>query len=127
MKNNLRSIISAYPFPWLSVAFVLLCMRISDIVQGAAAGSLGHALTFHASFDHGPDADYGQGDRRIFTAPSMKHPRIGTPGLPANDVVSIAKGEGKVGDALRFHRKAGVPGAVLRAALAEARPRCRRR
>jgi hypothetical protein len=36
----------------------------------------------------------------------MKQPRIGTPGLPARGVVSIAKGEGKVGDALWFHRKA---------------------
>ena len=36
----------------------------------------------------------------------MKHPRTGTTGLPTNGVVSIARGEGKVGDALRFHRKA---------------------
>lgn len=81
-------------------------MGMSDILHAAATTSLGQALTFHASFDHGPDADFGQGDRRIFMAASMKQPRIGTPGLPSNGVVSIAKGEGKVGDALRFHRKA---------------------
>ncbi len=72
----------------------------------AAAASLREALTFHASFDHGPDADFAQGDRRLFSAPSMKHPRTVTHGLPTNGVVSIAKGEGRVRDALRFHRKA---------------------
>lgn len=67
---------------------------------------LREALTFHASFDHGPDADFGKGDRRLFSAPSLNHPRTGTPGLPTNGVVSLARGEGKFGDALRFHRKA---------------------
>jgi hypothetical protein len=81
-------------------------MGVSESLQAAATTSLGNALTFHASFDHGPDADFGQGDRRLFMAASMKHPRIGSPGLSASGVVSIAKGEGKVGDALRFHRKA---------------------
>ena len=85
---------------------VVLASIAASVHAAAATFSLREALTFHASFDHGPDADFGPGHRRMFSAPSMKHPRTGTPGLPTNGVVSIAKGEGRVGDALRFHRKA---------------------
>lgn len=84
----------------------LLSLTINAGVSSAAdLSSLREALTFHASFDHGPDADFALGDRRIFTALSIKEPRQATPGLPTNGVVSIARGEGRVGDALRFHRK----------------------
>ncbi len=106
MKNNLSLTPSGNSSAWLALALALCCMVATESLQAGDATSLRQALTFHASFDHGPDADFGQGDRRIFSAPSLKQPRIGTPGLPTNGVVSIAKGEGKVGDALRFHRKA---------------------
>ncbi len=106
MKCNLPSNPNSHPFAWLSLALALACIFPADSLQAADTTSLRQALTFHASFDHGPDANFGQGDRRIFNAPSLQQPRIGTPGLPTNGVVAIAKGEGKVGDALRFHRKA---------------------
>ncbi|MEZ6034071.1 MAG: LamG-like jellyroll fold domain-containing protein [Planctomycetaceae bacterium] len=64
------------------------------------------ALTFHASFDHGPDADLGKGDRRLFTAPSLNDRKDGRPGLPENGAVSVIKGHGRFGDALQFHRTA---------------------
>lgn len=64
------------------------------------------ALTFHASFDHGPDADFGKGDRRLFTAPSLNDRKTGQPGLPENGAVSVVKGEGRFGNALQFHRAA---------------------
>jgi hypothetical protein len=35
----------------------------------------------------------------------MKHPRVGTPGLPAGGAVTHEKGQGRFGDALRFHKK----------------------
>lgn len=88
-----------------SLALALCGLGVGNSAP-AAGSSLREALTFHASFDHGPDADFGLGDRRLFNAPSMNQPRTGTPGLPTNGVVSIAQGEGKVGHALRFHRKA---------------------
>lgn len=91
---------------WLAILGIASCISAHAAQPAATAESLGQALTFYASFDNGPDADFGRGDRRVFMAPSMKPPRIGTPGLPTNNVVSIAKGEGRVGDALRFHRKA---------------------
>jgi hypothetical protein len=64
------------------------------------------ALIFHAPFDGSTDAAFARGDRKLYSAPSMKHPRVGTPGLPANGVVSLATGQGLFGDALHFHKKA---------------------
>ena len=91
--------------------FVLALLTLPALFTTAAPAvtnttHLREALTFHASFDHGPDADFGKGDRRLFSASSLSRPRTGTPGLPTNGVVSLANEEGKFGDALRFHRKA---------------------
>lgn len=36
------------------------------------ASPLGEALTFHASFDNGLDADWALGDGQIYTAPSYE-------------------------------------------------------
>lgn len=104
MKSNLPSISVGNLFTCLALA--LCWIGAANTLAADATTSLRQALTFHASFDTGPDADFGLGDRRLFTAPSLNHPRVGTPGLPTSGVVSVAKGEGKVGDALRFHRKA---------------------
>lgn len=106
MRNHLSLTPYPSPFAWLSLTLALCCLAAAESRLAAASSGLRLALTFHASFDNGPDADFGQGDRRIFNAPSLKPPRISTPGLPTNGVVSIARSEGKFGDALRFHRKA---------------------
>lgn len=93
-----------YGFTWL---LLVACLAAAGCASPSTKpASLRQALTFHASFDHGPDADFALGDRRVFTALSIKEPRQATPGLPTNGVVSIARGEGRFGDALRFHRKA---------------------
>jgi hypothetical protein len=34
---------------------------------GSVKVGLAEALTFHASFDHGPDADFAGGDGRIYS------------------------------------------------------------
>jgi hypothetical protein len=72
---------------------------------GSKTAALRDALTFHAPFDGGVDARFAKGDAKLYNAKSMSHPRVGTPGLPANGPVTIAQGEGRFGDALRFHRK----------------------
>ena len=91
----------------VALSLVLLAFVTSaGPLPAADTSSLREALTFHASFDHGPDADFALGDRRVYTALSIKEPRQATPGLPTNGVVSIAKGEGRFGAALRFHRSA---------------------
>jgi hypothetical protein len=60
---------------------------------------------FHASFDRGTDADRAAGDPKLYSAPSMKQRGDATPGLPATGEVSIARGDGRAGDALRFTRR----------------------
>jgi hypothetical protein len=74
--------------------------------EGRSRAALRQALTFYASFDGGTDADFALGDRQLYHAPNLKHPRVGTPGLPPGGHVTLARGEGRFGDALRFHRKA---------------------
>lgn len=65
--------------------------------------SLASALTFHASFDHGPDADFSFGDRRIYSVTSENGQEIGEliPGL-GQPALTIAEGQGRFGSALQF-------------------------
>ncbi len=64
-------------------------------------GSLGDALTFHASFDDGVDADWALGDAQIYTAPSYDEQDDAEPGI-GNPSVEHAEGAGYIGHALRF-------------------------
>jgi hypothetical protein len=66
------------------------------------------ALTFHASFDSGPDADFALGDLGLYHAefPLYADPTIDPklqPGL-GSPPLSIAKGQGKFGSALSFSK-----------------------
>jgi len=67
-----------------------------------ARAALVEALTFHAGFDGEVDAGYAQGDFHVYTAPSGSF-KEARPGLPAT--VSVAHGQGRYGDALRFEKK----------------------
>ena len=66
-----------------------------------AGGALAEALSFHASFDAGPDADFGSGDRSIYSAPSYEESDDPTPGIHVPDVAVEAEA-GRFGSALRF-------------------------
>jgi hypothetical protein len=65
--------------------------------------SLSTALTFHASFDHGSDADFALGDKQIYTAAIQDGQQVAalTPGL-GNPPLAILDGRGKFGAALAF-------------------------
>jgi hypothetical protein len=67
--------------------------------------NLSSALTFHASFDHGADADFALGDKQIYTAEIIPDTEVivRTPGI-GDASMSIAQGAGKYGDALAFTR-----------------------
>ncbi len=69
---------------------------------GVQAG-LAEALTFHASFDHGPDADFGLGDGRIYSVTVEDGQETGElmPGL-GQPALTIAEGHGRFGSALEF-------------------------
>ena len=68
--------------------------------------SLAEALTFHASFDHGPDADFGLGDGRIYSVTVENGEETGelVPGL-GQPALTIAEGQGRFGSALQFTRE----------------------
>ena len=65
------------------------------------AGALAGALTFHASFDNGIDADRAAGDPRLYTAPSYEEQDQAEPGI-GNPAVSVVEDAGRFGHALRF-------------------------
>ena len=74
-----------------------------DTGAGSVAASLAEALTFHASFDHGPDADFARGDGRIYSVAVEDGKETGVLeaglGQPA---LGIAEAKGRFGSALEF-------------------------
>ena len=82
---------------------VLGCLLWAGSVGMAAdLSGLTRALTFHASFDHGVDADFARGDRHFLHAPSYDKRMESKPGLPPGGEVVVAEGVGRYGNALRF-------------------------
>ena len=79
----------------------------SSTVSAGAGGpddKLGEGLLFHASFDHGPNADFARGDDVLYTAPSYNELDQATAGI-GNPDVTITAGAGRFGNALQFARK----------------------
>lgn len=90
----------------LRLCTLLACIAlVLNDSPSAGANDLTKALTFHAGFDGGPNADFGSGDAGIYTTPDMK-PANAKPGLIAGEV-ELAPGAGKYGDALKFLKKTG--------------------
>ena len=73
------------------------------MTASSAVDALKQALTFHASFDDGPDAAFAKGDRRIYTAPSYDEQDKALPGI-GNPDLEIVEG-GRFGYALQFNKK----------------------
>lgn len=84
--------------------FLAACSSVPP--QLSPKESLQKALTFYAPFDGSVDAQSSQGDARLYSATSMKHPRVGTPGLPATGNVVLSPTGGRAGGALEFRKKA---------------------
>jgi hypothetical protein len=88
-----------------AVFFVLLRPTTGFVADGGSAQQdLATALSFHASFDNGADADFALGDKRIYTAPSYKNLDAAQAGL-SNPVVSLIPGKGRHAGALEFKAK----------------------
>lgn len=83
----------------------LMIVRLDAQGQPSSDGAFREALTFHASFNSGVDADFALGDRKLYSAPSFSKRAEAKPGLPSTAEVVLAKGEGRFGDALRFTKK----------------------
>lgn len=67
--------------------------------------ALRESLVFHASFDGTPDAVKAAGDPKLYSAPAFRQRDAARPGLPASGEITIARGSGRFGDALRFTRR----------------------
>ncbi len=76
----------------------------STLGSGVPHLALRQALTFHAGFDGGPDAGFAPGDARLYTAPGGTSLKDARPGI-AVEGVTVARGQGRYGDALRFEKK----------------------
>jgi len=97
---------------WLGspILFSALAWGLFPGVGGSAQGATGtadlaQALTFHASFDQGIDADFAMGDRVLRHAPSMEKRTEAKVGLPTSGEIQIVPGAGRFGSALRFNPK----------------------
>ncbi len=80
--------------------------RDSEAPAASSRTSLHEALSFHASFDNGPDADFARGDGAIYTAPSYDALEDARPGI-GNPDVQLVEGVGRFGGALDFTTKNG--------------------
>jgi hypothetical protein len=87
----------------IACAVVLTTVLVDAGAQGAQK-DLAAALTFHASFDNGTDADFALGDRRIYTATSYKSLEDAKAGLH-NPQVTVLPAQGKYGSTLEFKAK----------------------
>lgn len=85
------------------LAFGLLVVVVGSAQPAFDTRALGDALTFHASFDAGLDADYGRGDQTLYSASSRKAVANATPGAPAEAVARVPGG--RYGDAVRIRLK----------------------
>ena len=74
--------------------------------QDATAPALGKSLTFHASFDKGPDANFAKGDGTLWNAPAIEKRSEASKGLPSGGEVKLDS-SGRFGGALRFGPSAG--------------------
>jgi hypothetical protein len=90
--------------PLAQVLSLVGMVALATLLAESAQQDLATALTFHASFDKEADADFGLGDKRIYTAPSYKTLDAAQPGIHNPDV-SIVPGKGRHGRGARIQSK----------------------
>jgi len=88
-------------------AMLLAAFAAQPATAQTSEATLGfaRALTLHASFDHGLDADFAAGDGVLRHAPSMGKQAEAKPGLPETGEVQLARDAGRFGHALRFTKR----------------------
>jgi hypothetical protein len=89
----------------LSASLLLSLISGCVTAKPKANGTLRNALTFHASFDRGLDADFALGDAALRHAPSFGKAAEGKAGLPASGEIQLVREAGRFGHALRFTKK----------------------
>ncbi len=94
---------AAHPMPTSTLvrpALLLGLITSFAIAAPAQPDALREALAFYAAFDGSPDANFARAEPRVYTAPDRKSREAAVAGLPPT--ASIARGEGRFGDALEF-------------------------
>jgi hypothetical protein len=104
---HVNHLFSMRPAVFATCAFLLAAFSTQPgpAQTGEATPGFAGALTFHASFDHGIDADFAVGDGGLRHAPSMTRQAEAKPGLPDSGEVQLARDAGRFGHALRFTKK----------------------
>jgi hypothetical protein len=87
---------------FLCLAFLSACSSKSSQIS-----DLTDSLTFHASFDHGPDADFFNGDGTLYTAIQIRPELVTTKGLP--EEASLVD-DGRFGKAISFKTPEAIKG-----------------
>jgi|SRR5687767_12978858 len=87
------------------LASALIILMGCATSRPSTTAELGQALTFHASFDNGLDADFALGDPALRHAASIGKQGEAKPGLPESGEVLLVRDAGRFGHALRFTKK----------------------
>ena len=88
-----------------SVIALLASVTCTPAADGEdAIAPLAQALTFHASFDNGPDADFALGNATLYTASSYDEQDEAAAGIGSPDI-EIIEGSGRFGNALEFKKQ----------------------
>lgn len=82
-----------------SLVIGLLSLCVGNLLADEA--EIKSALTLHASFDNGIDADFSKGDKKLYTWIDRKK-NVAKAGLHTEGKSGVAKGVGKFGSALEF-------------------------
>lgn len=90
---------------WLRVSGLGLCLL--SLVGCHSPDSRTHSrlkasLSLYASFDHGVDADFARGDKRLYHGRNMEQRFAGQPGLPEGIKTRLEPNAGRFGQALHF-------------------------
>jgi Concanavalin A-like lectin/glucanases superfamily len=84
----------------IPIAILLLSTALLPLTGSAQSASLASALTFHASFDRGLDADFSRGDKACFLRSGK-----GLAPAAANEELKLVPEAGRFGGGLHFTKK----------------------
>lgn len=107
-RNSMLEELIAYAQNPANGLWLTTVAEVSEYVrtynQKSPLTGLAEALTFHASFDHGFDADYSKGNEHLYTAPEYGKLENSQKGMHSQDVVQTDH-HGRFGGALHFKKK----------------------
>ncbi len=87
----------------MRIHWMIALLLLANVAQAEKPTPLAKSLIFHASFDDSADADNARGDRRIYTAASLKREKV-TAGLP-DEAARWDSRTGRYGGSLAFTKK----------------------